>query len=190
MLANRKRLELLYLLFEKNHQHIQQLAVKAAVSPEHAGIHLRLLSSRGLIRQYRRDMRVLNSTEPNQEVDSAPLLLAALQRCFSQSIPIDLVYRQATAFTHARRIEIIQKMSPTGASKDTLHDRTTISYSALTRHLNKLISRGFVTSDWNFYRPECPPDPFSKALLQTIHSQQVRHHPGKPPEKELNAPKI
>ena len=170
MLANRHRLELLYSLFEKDHQSVHELASKTEIRPEHASIHLRLLNSRGLIRQYRRGLRLLCCTEANDEVDAAPLLLEALRKCPKQNISIDLVYRQATAFTHARRIEIMQKLIPLGASKDTLHDQTTISYSALTRHLNKLSARGFVSAEWNFYRPECPPDPLSNALFNIIKS--------------------
>ncbi len=168
VLANGQRLQLLYALFEKKEQCDFELAGEVCMSTSHASIHLRALSSRGLIRQYRHKMRVLCSTEANVEVESAKTLLNALRICHDQNMPLPLLIKQATAFTHPRRIEIIQTISQSGITKDRLHAKTHISFSALTRHLNKLTARGFVRKEKRLFFRTVPPDALSKALLQII----------------------
>lgn len=168
VLANEQRIKLLYALFDHPELCVFQLAEAVNISPEHASIHLRALNSRGLIQQRRRKMRLLCSPEANRQLDAAPLLLKSLQLCYEKEIPTEYIIRQATAFTHPRRIEITQTIPGRGATKDYLHEQTQISYSALTRHLKKLSSRKFVTGRRNFIMASIPPDPFSKALLKIV----------------------
>ncbi len=168
VLANEKRLQLLYALFEKGEQCVFELAGEVSISEAHASIHLRALNSRGLIRQRRSKMRVLYSTEANIEVASAKPLLEALHICHSQNIPTRFLLKQATAFTHPRRIEIIQNIPPSGIAKDLLKEKTCISFSALSRHLGKLTTRGFVRGGKNIYFKKMPPDALSKALMQLV----------------------
>ena len=168
VIANEQRMLLLYSLFKNNGQCVFELAQNIGIRPEHASIHLRSLNSRGLILQKREKMRLLCSTQANEEVDSAPLLLNALRTCYKQQTPTHVLTKQATAFTHARRIEIIRCIPSAGITKDQLNEQTNISYSALTRHLNKLESRGFITSGRNIFFRATPPDALSKALLKVI----------------------
>ena len=168
VLSNEQRLKLLYALFDKNNQCVFELANEIRISEAHASIHLRALNSRGLIKQTRRKMRLICSTEANTEVDVAPVLLTALRKCHQEKTPIRTLQKKATAFTHPRRIEIIQTIPLTGATKDHLHDQTQISLSALSRHLNKLILRGFVNKDHDTYFKRVPPDALSRALLRMI----------------------
>jgi DNA-binding MarR family transcriptional regulator len=166
VIANEQRLRLLYALFEKDGQCVFELAGETGMSEAHASIHLRALNSRGLIRQHRRDMRLFCNTEANIEVESAKTLLNALRICHSENILLPVLIKQATAFTHPRRIEIIQTIPSSGITKDLLWEKTHISFSALSRHLNKLAERGFVKGGKNLYFKETPPDALSKALLQ------------------------
>ena len=145
-----------------------ELANATGIRPEHASLHLRALNSRGLIRQQRRKMRLICSSEANKELAAAPLLLQALEACCTQKIPAEQVVHQATAFTHPRRIEIIQTIPNSGASKNYLHGKTGISYSALTRHLHKLKDRDFLVCGRNFFEKAVPADPLGKALLRII----------------------
>jgi DNA-binding transcriptional ArsR family regulator len=170
VLANEQRLKLLYALFEKGEQCVFELAEKTGMSESQASIHLRALNSRGLILQRRSRMRVLYHAEANQEVESAPRLLDALHTCYHQKIPIPSLIRQATAFTHPRRIEIIQCIPQSGATKDRLSEKTKISLPALSRHLKKLKMRGFVTGGNNQYSKAVPEDAFSQAILRSISS--------------------
>ncbi len=169
-LANIKRIELLYALFEHPNLCVFELAQATDIRPEHASLHLRTLSSRGLIRQTRQKMRLICCADANRELEAPSLLLEALRACHKNNMPAELILKQATAFTHRRRIEIIQAVSETGSSRDALHNRTNISYSALTRNLNKLEARGFVNIGRNFVKRSVPPDPLSKALLRIILS--------------------
>jgi DNA-binding MarR family transcriptional regulator len=168
VLANEQRLRLLYALFEKGEQCVFELAEKTRMRESQASIHLRALNARGLILQHRSKMRVLYHAEANQEVESAASLLEALHTCYHQKIPIPSLIRQATAFTHPRRIEIIQCLPPAGATKDWLSEKTKISLSALSRHLKKLKLRGFVTGTHNEYTKAVPEDAFSQTLLENI----------------------
>jgi DNA-binding transcriptional ArsR family regulator len=167
-IANEQRLKLLYALFENGEQCVFELAEKTVMSESQASIHLRALNARGLILQRRRKMRVLYRAEANHEVESASSLLDALHTCYHQKIPIPSLIRQATAFTHPRRIEIIQCIPPSGTTKDWLSEKTKISLSALSRHLKKLKLRGFVTGAHNEYYKTVPKDAFSQAILQNI----------------------
>jgi DNA-binding transcriptional ArsR family regulator len=138
------------------------------MSESQISIHLRLLSSRGLIRQQRQKMKLRSTPEANGEVESSMLLLGSLKACYAQQVPMPVLFRQATAFTHARRIEIIQKLPPHGITTETLSAVAQISPSALTRHLRKLKARGFITDTNGLHFPSLPEDPFSQALLKII----------------------
>jgi DNA-binding MarR family transcriptional regulator len=172
VLANIQRLQLLYALFDLGDRSVAELAKNITIRPEHASIHLRALNSRGLIKQYRRKMMVLSCAEANEELEASVLILRALKECHQKNITVEELFRQSTAFTHARRIEIIQTIPLQGTTKDRIHEVTHISYTALTRHLNKLIARGFVKGERNHYARSLPPDPLSRALLQIIDRQR------------------
>lgn len=168
VLANEQRLKLLYALFEKNNQCVFELANDIGISEAHASIHLRALNSRGLIQQVRRKMRLICSTEANTEVEAAQTLLAALRTCHQNKVPIRQLQKQATSFTHPRRIEIIQTIQTAGTTKQALCDQTHISASALDRHLNKLELRGFVKKENSAYVKSVPSDALSQAFLRII----------------------
>ncbi len=172
VLANMKRIELLYTLFEHPDLCVFELAEATDIRPEHASLHLRALSARGLIRQTRRKMRLICRAEANHELDAPPPLLHAIKQCHSQGMAAEKVIRQSTAFTHARRIEIIRAIPESGLVMDALQQQTHISYPALKRHLKKLEARGFVVVGRNFVQRAIPPDPLSQALLQIIRRSQ------------------
>jgi DNA-binding transcriptional ArsR family regulator len=168
VLANAKRIELLYTLFQHPDLCVFELAEATGIRPEHASLHLRALSSRGLIRQTRRKMRLICRAEANNELDAPAALLRGLKECHSQGMTAEQVVRQSTAFTHSRRIEIMRVIPESGLSMDALQQQTHISYAALLRHLKKLERRGFVMIGRNLVQRATPPDPLSKALLQII----------------------
>ena len=100
------------------------------------------------------------------------LLLDAIKTCHAQDVPIETLFHQATAFTHSRRIEIIQKIPLDGIRKEALSAATGISISALLRHLRKLKNREFITERDGQYSPDIPNDDFSKTLLRIISSPE------------------
>lgn len=168
VLANEKRLALLFELFARKECCVIELAKAVDISESKASLHLRALSARGLIYQRRRNMLLLCSPKANEGIDAAPLLLNALKMCCRENLSIQTLKKQATAFTHARRIEIMQTICRQGSTKDQLHEQTGISFSALTRHLKKLAVRGFILPGRNLYHRAIPPDPLSRTLFKIV----------------------
>jgi predicted transcriptional regulator len=117
-IANEKRIRLLFAIFDYKNCSVSELANSVGISESHASLHLRTLSARGLIRQYRHDQYLLCTPEANIEIESAMLLLEALRECHRQKISPSKIMKQATAFTHTRRIEVIQKIPTEGSTKD------------------------------------------------------------------------
>ena len=168
VLANEKRIALLFEIFARKECCVIELANAVHISESHASLHLRALSARGLIYQRRSKMLLLCSPRANEGIQAAPILLKALKESHEVPIAIPKIKWQATAFTHARRIEIVQNIAENGSTKDQLYEQTGISFSALTRHLNKLAARGFIIPGRNIYRRAIPSDPFSKTLYQLV----------------------
>jgi DNA-binding transcriptional ArsR family regulator len=168
VLANESRLTLLYLLLDYHELCNRDLANITGLSEPQVSIHLRLLNSRGLIRQHRRKMNLLSSPQANLEIEAADLLMRALTECHSRAIPVQNLFRQVTAFTHARRIELVQHIPPTGIQKEVLSETTGIALSSVNRHLKKLKARNFVTDNKRIVSTTIPNDPLSKTLLQLV----------------------
>jgi len=115
-------------------------------------------------------MKVLYRAEANSGIDFAPSLLEALRKCYKQSMPFKTVARQATAFTHGRRIEVVLALNGGKLSFGALWDATGMSLSALSRHLEKLEARGFVKRTGKAYRLAHPGNPLGRALLKIAKS--------------------
>ncbi len=168
VIANQRRLELLWCLFSHGPRCLFELANDVGISNPQASIHLYALASHGLIRQYRSKMRLISVPEGNAKVASAEDLLESLRTCHHAEMPIQTVFKQVTAFTHARRIEIMQTLPENGFSIEQLAEQTHISESALTRHLNKLTARGFVRKKEDHFFKGMPPDALSQTLLKIV----------------------
>lgn len=115
-------------------------------------------------------MKLLATPEANQEIETAVLLLKALKESHTLNIPIQHLYKQATAFTHFRRIEIIQKIPLQGITREILSQTTGIPDAAIQRHLRKLKSRHFVKENKGHVTIAIPDDAFSRALLQAAQN--------------------
>jgi DNA-binding MarR family transcriptional regulator len=168
VIANRRRISLLWCLFNQEKRCVFELAGELGISDSQVSEHLRELASRGLIQQYRRKMRMISIPEADPQVAAAKLLMKALLACNKKNISIQSVFKQATAFTHSRRIEIMQAMPKNGISLKELSQKTHIPESALNRHINKLMARGFIQGDNKYYTQIIPDDEFSRALFQII----------------------
>jgi DNA-binding MarR family transcriptional regulator len=168
IIANRRRLRLLWCLFDQGNRCVFELAGELGISNSQVSEHLRELASRGLIQQYRRKMRMISIPEADPQVAAAKMLMGALRTCNKKKMSIQAVFKQATAFTHSRRIEIMQAMPDKGISLKDLSQKTHIPESALNRHMNKLAARGFIRGSNKHYNLILPDDEFSRALFQII----------------------
>jgi DNA-binding transcriptional ArsR family regulator len=166
VLASETRLQLLWLIFEQKELYVQEAAELTGMSIPNASNQLRSLSARGLISLRREKMRVLYRAEANHAVDAAPILLDTLRICHEQRISFPSIIRQATAFTHERRIEIVRALTGKTLAFHQLTETTGMSTSALSRHLKKLEARGFVKCRDGFYNRAMPSNPLGRMLLK------------------------
>ncbi len=165
VLASETRLQLLWHLFEKGDLCVSQLEQLTGMSRPNTSNQLRALNARGLIASRREKTKVIYRIEANIGISFAPSLLEALRTCCDQSMSFKTVTRQATAFTHERRIEIVRALNGKRMAFGGLQVVTGISPTALARHLKKLKGRGFIKSADGLYRLIRPTNPLGRELL-------------------------
>lgn len=166
VLANETRLQLLWALFDAAGLSVGGLGRCVGISDQNASIQLRLLNSRGLITPHRVGMEVIYEAEPNLEVGYSQELLEVLRECHEKSIPEDRIVHVVTAFTHPRRIQIVQALAASGLRPLDIGKITGIKARALYRHLCKLEARGFIHNIHHIYRLSAPKTPVGRCLLR------------------------
>lgn len=164
VLASETRLRLLWALFKNEGLCITDLACLTGMSEQNASNQLRALNARGLITPRRIGLRVLYCPEPNTGVEHTQTLLNALRDCCEQNMPFTAIIRQATAFTHERRILIIKALADGPASFADLHEQTNIPSPSLSHHLRKLEARHFVRRKCGKYYQHTPGNSFGRIL--------------------------
>ncbi len=148
VLANRRRLDILAELLDRSPQDVSQIAEALGLSEAVASQYLRHLNARGLLRASRAGRFVSYSAQPDPTLYESVKLLAALRHALiKEKDSTDHIFNQVTAFTHWRRIRIVQCLAPGDCSFTDLMRRTSISRAALQRHLKKLIGRNYVSFD-------------------------------------------
>lgn len=170
-LANRHRLQILKLLFQQRSQTVSAVADALDLSVSAASQYLRLLNSRGLIQANRLGRFVVYCAVPNEAISGTPEILRDVKATFARSRePVTLVFRLATAFTHPRRIRIVNALDGNSMSFLDLKQRTRISAQALERHLPKLEAREMIEADQTgatpIYRLGHPRNKLGRTLLQ------------------------
>jgi DNA-binding transcriptional ArsR family regulator len=168
VIACKTRLNLLWLLFENEGLCVLDLAQRAGISEKTASSQLRALNARGLITPYRQGLKVFYHPEVNTEVEHAETLLNGLRDCCIHQMPFDTVMRQATAFTHARRIQLVQALKGTPSTFGDLQKKSGIPVPSLSHHLAKLEARGFIKRIYGTYRLNTPGNSFGRVLLQIV----------------------
>lgn len=166
VIACETRLKLLWCIFEKGELSVTQVRLLTGLSQPRASVQLKVLSERGLIISRREDMRVIYRAEANHAVAFAPELLDALKGCFDRLMSFKTIIRQATAFTHERRIEIVRVLRGKSLSFSQLLSVTGMSSSALSNHLDKLGRRGVVTRREGLYRMGATGNSLGRVLLK------------------------
>lgn len=169
-LACETRLRLLWNIFQYEKLSVSELAQQTGICVPTATLHLRALNARGLIIPHREKMKVFYRARANPAIAVAPALLMALRNCYANSVPFHAVVRQATAFTHERRIELIRALNGSDLTFDELLEKTGMSASALSRHLSKLKARGFIRRNRGKYRRATPPNELGTVLLNAALS--------------------
>ena len=148
-------------------QSVSEVARRLRVSPVLVTTYLRALQARGLLAARRKGKYVYYRPFADESVLGAALLLRALRKTFaSKKDPVEVIFRQATAFTHPRRVKIISALQNEPLDSRHLWTATGMSHAALRRHLRKLESRSFVMFDGWKYRCTTPRDALAKVLLR------------------------
>ncbi len=173
-LANRTRLEIIRELINNPGLTVSCIARRNRITVSSASINLRALNARGIIRSKRKGKHVFYTVASDPSVAWTELLVKAIQRTFANCRnPCDLLYRQATAFTHPRRITICRALLSKGPlAFEQLVSECRISRQALTRHLDKLRRRGIVSRKERSWAISAQKDLFSKALLKIVAEQE------------------
>jgi DNA-binding transcriptional ArsR family regulator len=174
VIACESRLRLLWALFEAGELSVSELAYRTGMGSAQASLQLRALNARGLITFRREKMRVLYRAEANELTDFAARLLEGLHVCYARKMRFSTVIRQATAFTHSRRIEIVRILQRGSLSSDELLLVSGMSSSALSLHLRKLVARGFVMKADGKYSLSNPANRFGRVLFQVVLSDCCR----------------
>ena len=148
VLANDTRLRLFAQLLRKQPQSVSRLAELVTVTLPVASQSLRALESRGLLRVRRVRRRVEYRIPSAAEAGAMGGLVEALQACLGrENMTIEQVIKLATAFTHPSRIEIYRSLKSGQKSQVQIQAPLRLSIPALSRHLAKLVARGYVTLD-------------------------------------------
>jgi DNA-binding transcriptional ArsR family regulator len=174
VLAGEPRLQLLWHIFDAKELSVQQLSECTGMSRQNTSTQLRAMSARGLISLRREKMNVFYRAEPNTALNEAPQLLEALKACYARSTSFKTLIRMATGFTHERRIEIVHALNEHPLDFQKLLYETGMSSSALSRHLDKLIVRGYVKYINRLYRRTQPGNPLGRTLLKIIRNRDTK----------------
>jgi len=170
VIACETRLKLLWALFREEELCVSSAAECVGMGDAQASIQLRSLNARGLISSRRKKMRVFYRPEANVAVDFAPQLLGGLHACYVRRMAHAAVIRQATAFTHERRIEVVRALDCAPMDWNDLVAITGMSDTALFSHLGKLRNRGLVKKGGDRYMLSWPENRFGALLLRVALS--------------------
>jgi predicted ArsR family transcriptional regulator len=167
VLANHTRLRLVAQLVRKQPQSVSELANECSLTLPVASQSLRALEARGLLRVNRIRRRVEYRLPIRSEAGSLAELIAALQVALrSEPVPIAMILKLATAFTHPTRIQIHRALQSGPKTELQIQASVHLSPLALWRHLRKLTVRGFVRFDaeQRIYATCNHPDRIGRAL--------------------------
>ena len=168
VIANENRLRLLWLIFEDSSLCVGDLAAEVGITPATASNQLRILCDEGFIVAHRSGMQVFYAATSTSAPPHILSLLEALRKSWAKSVPFTSILHQATGFTHQRRIELAKQISAADLPLNDLLDKTVMSYSALSRHLHKLQTRGYIDLSNGKYRLANPDGQLARSLLKII----------------------
>ena len=152
VLANRTRLRIFVLLLEQGGQTVSTIAARLKLSLPVASQYLRAMEARSLLKVRRFGLRVACRIADDQTGPAQGLVRALRQAFRRDSSPVETIFKQATTFTHARRIECFRVLCDRAQTLAELRAATGISVRAIVRHISKLEARGFVVCRQSQYR--------------------------------------
>lgn len=166
-LANKNRLRVLRELCARPDQQVSDVARRLGISMSLASQSLRALNARGLLSARRSGPLVYYTPSANRSIPNSSHLLQAIQKAFtSDKNPCENMFRSFTAFTHPRRISIVNLLWKNPMRLGDLSAKAKISRRALGRHLRKLISRGIMKRNGDtYYVSSMPRNSFARFII-------------------------
>lgn len=178
MLANERRLLLLANVIRRGPLTVSHAAHLAHVPESTATLGLRALQSRGLLTSVRDSRWVRYTASPDPLVSHADSFLTMTSRAIAQGETPAVLVKAFTAFTHPRRICIVQALATAPLTNAQISVCCEISPPALRRHLVKLSRRGVVAADnkrrWHLISPTLP------LLRDLVRTMLAAQHPQAP----------
>jgi len=165
VLANSKRLSLLYYVMATPFVSVSQVASALQLPLPVASQYMRALNARGLLKVKRQGRFVLYEAAADPSMPETSILLKALESTMRTADPLQMAVEALTGFTHPRRIELLRALDGDGTDIPSLGKKTGISTPALVRHLRKLRRRGYIKSCRGKYACARPNAVLARALL-------------------------
>lgn len=173
VLASATRLDLLRMLdAEKPPRTVLDLASQSGLPDSSASECLRALNARGLILSQRKGKHVFYSAEANPNVADAAEILLALKNAFARKMSDEEIIDHCTAYTHERRIALVNALRSRPGTAEELSLRIGASPQAVRRHLGKLERRGLIDRRDDLYFLVIPDNSFARALFLAALNQQ------------------
>lgn len=168
VLANRMRLRIFRQMVLAGHSSVKQVAERMRLAPSTATAYLRQLNARGFLAVDRVGRFAIYRAKPDPLLPQFRILFQCMRDAALQKpAEMEKVYRLLTAFTHPRRIRIVECLACEEMTQPELRKAAQIPTMALERHLRKLINRGYVQKHGRHYRLADNLSDFAKGLLAT-----------------------
>jgi len=172
VLASERRLLLLKTLADGRHRTVHELAEELGWPDTTATINLRACNARGLLQARRIGRFVEYRAKADPTIPETVALLPIVKKVLiSRNDPINFLIHHFTAFTHSRRIRIVRTLGDAERTFDEIRGATKISRDAFRRHLEKLVSRGYLVADGNTIRCARPRNGIHRTLLKCARQQ-------------------
>ena len=169
ILAGKTRMALLQQIFDHPDQNVSDMAKALNIGESAASQELRRLQSRGLLRREHKGPSVIYRPIPDPQVPSATPLVVALKKSLSSSSENDEeMVRIAKAFSHERRIQIMQVLMQNPKTRTEIMSLIRIRPTPLKHHLQFLQESGCVQSEGRTLLFKPSKHPLFQALLKLI----------------------
>ncbi|MBI9020274.1 MAG: winged helix-turn-helix transcriptional regulator [Verrucomicrobia bacterium] len=166
VIANENRLQLLQEIFTAPRQSVSELSETIGLTLGSTSSQLKMLNSEGFITPHRVKQEVRYDDIILYAPSHIEKLQTSLKMEFLSGSSLQSICKESTGLTHQRRIELVNRLSKSPRSMKQLLDETMMSYSALSRHLNKLKSRNYISYSGQQYHLSNPPGILAKTLLK------------------------
>jgi DNA-binding MarR family transcriptional regulator len=167
VLANRTRLEALKRLWHEPNQTVSALAGRLNFGIPAMSQYLRALESRSLLRVRRIGRYVKYRLPPDSAEGAAAKLLSVLRRqLIKKDKSVNDVQTLVAAFTHPRRVQIIQAVHGRPQTLAQLRQATRISSRALHRHMQQLRKRNLIVRRHGTYEIAGHLEPLAAELIR------------------------